>query len=84
MCEKLKELVAVKVLPDVKVMIDELFAQIAETKSADDETKGAYAEFNELREELEALLDELNVGALESGECAEIYEELKELADGDV
>ena len=75
--EELKQLIQKQVLPDIEDTIDMIFEEINEQKDASSEARREIEELREFREDLEALLDEMENGSVDDEECKELLEDIK-------
>ncbi|MDB4257417.1 hypothetical protein N9818_01060 [Arcobacteraceae bacterium] len=76
---KLKELIERTVMPDIQDRLDEIFADIAKSKKATDAQNKEIKEINEMRDEFNAILKDIENRELSKEECAELFEEIKEM-----
>ncbi|RUM44445.1 MAG: hypothetical protein DSY46_05660 [Hydrogenimonas sp.] len=80
-CDALKTLLEDVVIPDIEEEIDGLFEQIAKEKRADPDKKERFEELQELRSSFLELLQDLEEGAVDTNECVDIYNGLKEMIE---
>ena len=76
--QKLEELITKSVLPDIEEALDEIFAEIADAKNADDETKEEIEELREFKADLEDVLMDIQSGEIEEDECKELIDDILE------
>lgn len=76
---KLKELLETTVIPDIEDRLDEIFAEIAQSKNATDAQNDELKELHEMRDEFNEILKEIENRELSKEECAELYEEITEM-----
>ncbi|MCK5111344.1 MAG: hypothetical protein KAQ94_07475 [Arcobacteraceae bacterium] len=82
-CEqRLQELIEDVVMPDIEDHIDDIFESIANDKNASDEAKAELDEMHEMRAEFSEILKDIKNKELDKDECAELYEEIKQMIDG--
>jgi len=80
-CEALKELLEIEVIPDMEMVIDELFEEVADAKRADEAVKEEYTQLQEMRAAFVELLHDLEEGDVSEEECAQIFSELEEIIE---
>lgn len=73
---KLKELIETVVMPDIEDRLDEIFADIAQSKNATDEQNAEIKDMHDMRDEFNDILKEIENRELSKEECAELYEEI--------
>jgi len=79
-CEqRLEELIKDVVIPDIEDHIDDIFEIITNDKNASDEHKEELANMHEMRKEFAAILEDIGKKQLDKEDCAELYEEIKEM-----
>lgn len=78
---KLKELIEEVVLPDIEDNLDEIFAEIAKTKTTTLAQKEEIEQMHEMRDDFNAILKDIENKELDKEECAELYEGTKEMLD---
>lgn len=76
---KLKELIETVVMPDIEDRLDEIFADIAQNKNANDTQNEEIKDLHEMRDEFNDILKEIENRELSKEECAELYEEITEM-----
>ena len=81
-CEqRLQELIEDVVIPDIEEHVDDIFEEITNNKNASSETKIELDELHEMRTEFTQILEDIKNKELEKDECAELYEEIKQMID---
>jgi len=74
--KKLKELLEDVVMPDIEDAIDDIFEEIATNKNASQNEEDELEEFQEMRKEFTAILEDINNDELELDECRELLNEI--------
>ena len=76
--QKLEELLTQSVIPDINERLDEIFAEIADSKNASDDAKEEIEELREFKADLEDVLEEIHLGEIDEEECKELIEDIQE------
>lgn len=80
--KKLETLIKEDVLVEIEDYIDELFEVIAAKKDTA-ETKGELEGMKEMKEDFEAILEDIEKGELDDEEALEIYDEIIDMIEGE-
>jgi len=78
---KLKELIEEVVLPDIEDNLDDIFAEIAQTKTTTLAQKEEIEQMHEMRDDFNEILKDIENRVLDKEECQELYEGIKDMID---
>ncbi|MBU1658384.1 hypothetical protein KKG72_04945 [bacterium] len=81
--EKLKELITKSVIPDIDERLDEIFAEIAESKDANADAKEEIEELREFKADLQDVLADIQSGDIDEEECKELIDDILDAQKGD-
>ena len=81
--QELEELITKSVIPDIDERLDEIFAEIADSKDASDEAKEELEELREFKADLQDILADIASGDIEEDECQELIADILEAQNGD-
>ncbi|MFA6195213.1 MAG: hypothetical protein WC656_01055 [Sulfurimonas sp.] len=81
--QKLEELITKSVIPDIDERLDEIFAEIADSKDASDDAKEELEELREFKADLQDILADIASGDIEEDECKELIDDILEAQNGD-
>jgi uncharacterized phage infection (PIP) family protein YhgE len=81
--EKLEELLTKIVIPDIDERLDEIFAEIADSKEASDDAKEEIEELREFKADLQDVLTDLENGDIDEDECKELIDDILEAQQGE-
>jgi len=76
--EKLEELITQSVIPDIDERMDEIFAEIADSKDAREDAKEEIEELREFKADLQDILADIESGDIEEDECKELIDDILE------
>ncbi|MCX6076710.1 MAG: hypothetical protein NTW78_07470 [Campylobacterales bacterium] len=76
--QKLEELITKSVIPDIDERLDEIFAEIADSKEASDDAKEEIEELREFKADLQDVLADIESGDIEEDECQELIDDILE------
>ena len=81
--EKLEELLTKVVIPDIDERLDEIFAEIADSKEASEDAKEEIEELREFKADLQDVLLDLENGDIDEDECKELIDDILAAQEGD-
>ncbi len=76
--QKLEELITKSVIPDIDERLDEIFAEIADSKEASEDAKEEVEELREFKADLQDILADIESGDIEEDECKELIDDILE------
>ena len=77
--EDLIDLLKNDIIPEIEDVIDGLFEQINDTKTATDDVKKELEELQELKTDFKVMLEEAEAGEIDEEEAGEIIAEIDEM-----
>ncbi|QOY53551.1 hypothetical protein HUE87_06380 [Candidatus Sulfurimonas marisnigri] len=80
--QKLEELITKSVIPDLDDRLDEIFAEIADSKEANEDAKEEIEELREFKADLQDVLEDIQSGDIEEEECEELINDILEAQKG--
>ncbi|QOY53338.1 hypothetical protein [Candidatus Sulfurimonas baltica] len=80
--EKLEELITKSVIPDLDERLDEIFAEIADSKEANEDAKEEIEELREFKADLQDVLEDIVHGDIDEDECKELIDDILEAQKG--
>ena len=81
--QKLEELLTKIVIPDIDERLDEIFAEIADSKEASADAKEEIDELREFKADLQDVLTDLENGDIDEEECKELIDDILEAQQGE-